>query len=416
MTDGPSAPFGAVAWSARPGMLALVACVSGCGAGGPPRGEPVVRDSAGIAIVENASPDDSLAYDWWRVEGPRLDIGGEDRAGHDLFRVSAALNLDDGRVVVADRGMSELRFFDPSGSLLSVAGGRGEGPGEFRNITWLAATGDSLFVFDGSAVRMSVFSLDGRFVRDFGFGGQASRATAIGLFADGSFAGRETVLLQTDGGGLPPAGLQRPEILVVRLARAGELLDTLGRFPGAERHISVNMEGGQTAVQILTPLLARTPSHVVLADRLWSGTQDAAELRVFRRDGRLLRIVRTGRAPEPVTDRHREALIAKRLESVPDDRRVAVRAGLEELAVADFVPPYGGLVGDRAGNLWVADYDDGLGPAGRWTVYAADGRALARIALPERFTPYDIATDWILGKELDDLEIEHVRLYQLVRN
>lgn len=417
---GPVIPKGRVrAVVPAPGatfLLALLAAAIACEGGGEPR-SAVVRDSAGIAIIENVSPDDSTAWDWWSIGPPLTDIGGEGAAGHDLFRVSHAILLPDGRFVVANSGSSELRFFDATGSLLQAVGRRGEGPGEFLGISWLSAVGgDTLYVYDGYASRMSVYHPDGTFIRDFVFGGQGMRATAIGRFADGTFAGRETVLLRPSQDG-PIEGLQRPDVSIVRVNGLGEVEATLGPFPGAERFINVNADGGGVvAVEVVTPLLGRTAWHVATGNVLWSGTQDGPELRVYDPEGSLVRIVRTGRAPEPVTDRHREALIAKRLESVPDDRVAAVRSGLEALAVAEFVPPYGRLVADRAGNLWVADYDDGLGPAGRWTVYSAAGHGLARIALPERFTPYDIGEEWILGKELDDLDIEHLRLYPLMRN
>jgi hypothetical protein len=50
---------------------------------------------------------------------------------------------------------------------------------------------------------------------------------------------------------------------------------------------------------------------------------------------------------------------------------------------------------------------------GRWTIYDPQGAVQARIALPPRFRPYDIGRDWILGQELDDLDVEHIRLYRL---
>jgi hypothetical protein len=41
----------------------------------------------------------------------------------------------------------------------------------------------------------------------------------------------------------------------------------------------------------------------------------------------------------------------------------------------------------------------------------SEGALVARTALPLEFTPYDIGEDWILGRELDELDVEHVRLY-----
>jgi hypothetical protein len=394
--------------------LALAAC--GGEAGG---GRAVVRDSAGIAIVENVSPDDSAAYAWWRIGELLLDIGGEGAGpGQDLFRVSSARRLGDGSIVVANSGTSELRFFDADGALVRTAGRRGDGPGEFQGISWLTADAlDTLLVFDARANRVSVLAPDGAFARDFLFGGAGAIAAPVGQFADGSFAGRLTVVVRPGANQPLPDGLTRPDIAIVRLDPDGRLADTIGVFPGAERFIRVTSAGGQIrSIEVTTPLFGRTPYHVAVGDELVSATQDDPEMRVFGADGALRRIVRTGRLPEPITDAHRGALIEKRLINVPDEGRASVRAGLEALPSAGTVPPYAALLLDREGNLWLADYDDGLKPPGRWTVYAADGRGLARITLPERFTPYEIGADWILGRELDDLDIEHVRLYAIARN
>jgi len=74
---------------------------------------PEVRDSAGIQIIENAG------YLWpegsgWRLsETPTVDIGeSDDDPNYQLYSVVGALRLADGRIVVANSGSSELRFFD----------------------------------------------------------------------------------------------------------------------------------------------------------------------------------------------------------------------------------------------------------------------------------------------------------------
>jgi hypothetical protein len=390
--------------------------LAACGTGGS-TARATLRDSAGITLVENTTPDDSAAYDWWRLGETMLDIGGEAAGpGQDLYRVSGALRLGDGRVVVANGGTPELRFFDAAGNLLSTAGRRGEGPGEFQAIGWLSAgAADTLFVFDHRAFRMTLLGPDGAFLRDFVVGGAATAAVPFGRFADGAWAARLFLTLTPNE---IAQGLHRPDLVAVRLDGQGNVTDTIGRFPGVERWIRVAGAGGQiTSVEVVTPLFGRTPYHAVAdGDQLIVANQDEPELQVRGPDGALRRIIRTGRAREPITDAHRNALIEKRLAGTPEAERTARRTALAALPAEGTVPPYGALLLDRGGNLWLADWDDGLGPAGRWTVYSADGRGVARIALPERFTPYDIGDDWILGRELDALDIEHVRLCRLARN
>jgi len=406
-----------IALRALAGSIAVLS-MSACDESAP-ASLSVVRDSAGIAIVENASPADSAAYRWYGVEGLRVDIGREDGAeGQDLFRVAAALRLADGRIVVADGGSSELRFFDAAGTFLRRAGRSGEGPGEFRAPSWLAnPVPDSIFVFDRALVRVSVFDTAGAFVRDFPFGDPGNGASPVGRLRDGSFLGRPVISLGAGPNDLIPQGRQQPDIMMARFDPTGSVIDTLGIFPGPERVINIEGSGATiTSISVMTPMFGRTPDYEIVGDDLWVGDQAAPEIRVYGADGALRRILRTGARPEPVTEALREAKAGRMAETVPAEARVDYRARLLAVASEGTVPPYDELIASRTGEIWVADYDDGVRPRGRWTVYGPDGRALARIALPARFVPFDIGADWILGREPDELDIEHVRLYRVVRD
>jgi hypothetical protein len=166
----------------------------------------------------------------------------------------------------------------------------------------------------------------------------------------------------------------------------------------------------------MVPPFAKQTHYAVAGDNVYVGTQDAPEIRVHGFDGALRRIIRTGRAMEAVTEQHLQAMFERRLEGMPEERRAeAIAAGRGNLPHGTHVPPHDRLVTDRDGNLWVADYNNAIDPAGHWTVYGSDGGVIARIALPERFIPYDIGSDWIMGRELDELDVEHVRSYRIVR-
>jgi hypothetical protein len=65
------------------------------------------------------------------------------------------------------------------------------------------------------------------------------------------------------------------------------------------------------------------------------------------------------------------------------------------------------------GDLWVADYRRPSDTQPRWTVFDSTGQMLGAVAMPERFTPYDIGADYVLGTWRDELDVEHVQLYAL---
>jgi len=48
-------------------------------------------------------------------------------------------------------------------------------------------------------------------------------------------------------------------------------------------------------------------------------------------------------------------------------------------------------------------------------VFDPDGRFLGSVTLPARFTSYQIGSDFILGRWEDELEVEYVEVYDLLK-
>ena len=76
----------------------------------------VVRDSMGVTLVESVRPSWNERGLAWQVDTvPRLRLGVQDGPEeYEFFALRDALILDDGRIIVANAGSSELRFFDPA--------------------------------------------------------------------------------------------------------------------------------------------------------------------------------------------------------------------------------------------------------------------------------------------------------------
>jgi hypothetical protein len=400
--------------------LLTTAMLAGCGEGAG-SARIAVRDSAGIRIVENPSPDDSAAHVWWTVSTPEIDIGGADaQEPYALHRVVDALRSPEGLIVVASNATSDIRVYDASGMHVRTTGRSGGGPGEFGSLSVLErGIADSILVPDPSNRRITVLSPSGEYVRDIiSDGGPLPRI--YGRFSDGSLIGSIT------GGGtpaLPQDGFARLDIVLGRYSAQGELIDTIGAFPGAERLVKITSVGpgpitspDQIAtIEIMATPFTKNGLQTAFGTELYVGPQDAGEILVYDTPGTLTRIIRTGRVPDAVTEQHLEAEWQRSLEAAPPERQAEMRAtGRVNRPHGAIVPPYAALATDSEGNLWVSDYDDPLkDQKGRWTIYDPQGAVLARIALPPRFRPYDIGSDWILGEELDDLDVEHVQLYRL---
>ncbi|MBT8397482.1 MAG: hypothetical protein KJN92_10970, partial [Gemmatimonadetes bacterium] len=136
-------------------FVVLAPAAFGCGPGESPRADGL---SSGI-------PGDGEPEDWALSEPPLLEIGVQEAEDpYQLHRVRGSALLADGRIVVLNGGSQELRFFDSGGRFLFSAGGRGEGPGEFRSPAGLRRAADGgVQVWDQNLMRVSSFDADGTF-------------------------------------------------------------------------------------------------------------------------------------------------------------------------------------------------------------------------------------------------------------
>lgn len=135
----------------------------------PPTLPSLVRDSAGIRITENPRPPEGSRLPWRIGPEPALSIGRlEGEEPYMLHEVGSIARLADGRIVVANRGSSEVRVFDASGGHLVSWGGQGEGPGEFLSLTRVAPwPGDSIVAWYSPGLGISVFDSEGNYGRSF---------------------------------------------------------------------------------------------------------------------------------------------------------------------------------------------------------------------------------------------------------
>ena len=50
-----------------------------------------------------------------------------------------------------------------------------------------------------------------------------------------------------------------------------------------------------------------------------------------------------------------------------------------------------------------------------WRVFDRTGRWSGTVTMPARFNPMDIGSDYVLGLWRDEDDVEHVRLYRLMK-
>ena len=217
-------------------ILLAAAAAWACAGDASPSTTALIRDSAGVRIVEHPA---SFAADTWHLATtPSLRIGAEEGA-NSLDRVEGAHQLSDGRVVVANRGTRQLKYFDSQGNLLHNAAREGEGPGELSWISWSVTCGtDSVYVWDPFLARLSVFGPSGGFARSVNLRLEDNTPpTGDATCDDGMILMQRRVPLPRQ------AGPRRDRVGLVLFDLDGRLVYDLGEFPGPERYFWANPEG-----------------------------------------------------------------------------------------------------------------------------------------------------------------------------
>ena len=351
----------------------------------------------------------------WSLPEPAVVIGVVSGAPeYELYGATYALHLDDGRIVVANAGTDELRFFGRDGRHLRSVGREGGGPGEFRAIRGLTRLpGDSLGVWDWDLRRLTIYDDAGGFGRMVTPGDLAGLVPRlVGAFDDGTLvvtAGRDP--RAAAAAAVNAVGEVREDtVALLRLdPAAGATLDTVVRLPGQQHRLVARGE----SFSMQAVLLGRQEQLDLGGNRLVVGDDRTGEIRVFGPEGRLRRRIHTGPAPRAVTDHDVEWLVRQFLDRLPEEEWPMARASLRQLPVAATVPAFTGLFADRLGRVWLAHHDTDDDPLRRWTVLNAEGRYLAHVDLPEQARPLDAGSDYLLAHLRDELDVEHIVLYPL---
>ena len=223
---------------------------------------------------------------------PTLEIGViEGNEAYSFAAIESVVRLPDGSVAVSDAGATKVSVFSPSGDFVRSWGTRGEGPGEFRNLSRIYPLGrDSLMVVDNSAARVSVFGLDGTYARQFAGVDLSGDSTfrfdswLYGRFwVDGALEREARAGVQALIDRLPPPRVS-PGYRVARVARDGGLWvrEPAAGAAGPSRWTRLSKDGGPLAI---VEMPARFRPLDILDDEVlgrWIGESDVHFVRSYR--------------------------------------------------------------------------------------------------------------------------------------
>lgn len=361
----------------------------------------VVRDSAGVTIVENFRPEWPEGTGWtMEAEPERILEGAAD--------VTGAALLTDGTVVLLDAMAHQLHFYGADGELLISAGREGAGPGEFTSPTGLRRYhGDSVAVFDPGLGRISVFSAAGEFARSVPVRLAAPQIELVGTLGDGSF------IVRAVGFGRN-RGIWREPARYALILPDGSAFDTLAVLPG-EEFFRTHFRG--RSLYGHRPF-GRAAIGAAGRDVLVVNTGDDCTLAVYGADRETAMLVRLSCERRRLAS---ETLVAFERARLSGIRNAATRELYAALYAANKVPypkvarPYDQLLVDARGNLWIGRYllpNDGVR---HWLVFRTDGRLLGTVVTPVDLTIQQVGDEHLVGIVRDDLDRARVEIHRLVR-
>jgi len=349
----------------------------------------------------------------WAVDArPVVQIPGSTADGTLLFTTASwAAPIGDGTFAITDGPEGQIKIVATDGAVRVTIGRRGAGPGEFRDLVWAAQCADSLYAWDSMTGQVSVFSLDGRYIRQFGLAdARSSRQAACG--ANGRFAAmsmpeqtgpREADEKgKTDQGGEFEVHRMRASVLVAD--RSGAVTARIGGVRWGE--VIVGRLGPSSGFGALPRPLGGRTLFALTADALVVAESDSARISWYGFDGTLRGRANVPRATRPPTAADYERAIAPSMVGAPAAMMETIDAFARAVPPPSTLPSITALAVDPQGLVWVTTSPDAA-PRTRLQAFGLDGRAVAALEIPAPVTVFAVTRDLVLGRT-ENADGEHV--------
>ena len=410
---------------------ALQPCLSTCGPPRPTRTPALflaVILAAGCQSGEISSPDPFTA-DPWTVSGPELRIGSVDDPDYVFGPVVGLTPSPDGFLYSMHWGDATIRRWAPDGTPAGSVGRQGEGPGEFERPIRMGFFGDSLWVWDLDHYRVSYFDLEGEFVGSVSpkveIGGSEGSPPRPGTpLRDGTFVGQ--VPAWSDG----IARGTLTETPYVHMDGAGETLGRIWTKPYEPKDIFAILSksgfGGSYSSQPFGDgYMATTLEHglLVIERRAWTGDGDPA-VRVSKIGfgGDTLFTAAVPYQPTPMPAERFDSVVRARTERMAASPG-PFSAGEAEIRDALYrpshLPAVGGMLVAEDDNIWLSRFDPFESDTGEqfseWWILDAEGAPLGRALTPSGLRLVHVGNDVVWGIERDELDVEYIVRYRLVK-
>lgn len=286
------------------------------------------------------------------------------------------------------------------------------------------APGDTLVVSDLGNQRVSLYSLDGTFIRSF----PQSFAEGLALRWESAANGRIVTQIRRfafPGATTPPDTMD----VIVERHLDGTFGDTLLQVRSGK---SFSFSGGAPEWNLFVP----EPIWALWSDRVLSGVNNAYRIGVYAVGGQLERVIEKPFTLAPVTEVDQSTLTAIFEEAFKDQgvppqiiprllQNVhfepnypafgQVLAGPGQTILVQAVKPISALSDEERKGLDLTDIQAGAMGSQEWDFFDQEGRYLGIVKMPNRFQPMRFLGDKIYGIQRDELNVQYIVVLNLVK-
>lgn len=309
--------------------LILALLISACGKNRTFEAKTEIVD--GITHIHNPAnplhPDRTISLD------EELLISGEDESGNIiLFQPTQFLIDEDEYWYICDYQDQAIKVFDPQGNFFRSFGGKGEGPGEFRNIFGMDFLPDGrMIITDLGARRTSFFNKEGQYLSGHKW---RSAYWDLHLTADSFYIINEIIIGQPT------------RMYVKKLDFDGHEISSFGEFIPMGVEI---LPRGDMVMSIVVPF---RPRSIIAGDsqnqRLYHCLNDKYQIETYDSAGNIIRKIHRPYDPIPFTEKDAQEFYASHDRESPAFGEMARKI---ELPTSKTITNR--MIVDDSGNLWI---------------------------------------------------------------
>jgi hypothetical protein len=369
-------------------------------------------DSAGVRIVVTHQGNDSLLAEFVIADAPTIRIGSESNdSKYQIASLAGARQLASGSLAIADAQRYAIRIYDHAGTFVRDVGRRGEGPGEFRDISYFSTRGDTLIVCCGPGV--VEMTSGGVVVR----GSAAVIEPVVGVLRDGGH-------IQIHRDRVYGLDATRREVRVMALS------DSLYyEGPDAGTGIKVGVFWARDQINLFDPetnplgynqMYIESPFMAEARFAVWDDGfyyAPGTELRVdsYDRTGRLKTSYRLLKAVQRVTPamlrQFEEESVAAYKKA---DQKAFMRWILGQLPRPVALPPLLDMLAADDGSVWLRESSYPVAPLQTWHMFKPDGAYAGIVQAPVAWQLLQVGSDFVLVSLTNALGEPVVERHQLV--